>query len=365
MLMGSHIRNIARLGLLAGLVLISNISGMGQQSMPSVVTLKDGGYASFRVVMSDTRLANSFTSGLYGAPLPFEPTVTIESNGVIRRLLVSNENGKGSVVFGYELEINPMPNSRQFTVIARPLDAAFTSTLHERGGSTPTLVSATPPRLISDRETFALDLLVNEQRKIKFVDYVRVALDKEGISPGGVLQPPRDFTLANVELSIKKYLLVINGEVVPALSVHHDCTGSLIWFSNPDGGRFIFSLVPYPGMNFQKVGMIEDNRISFTWKDTKYEWISTEPIVGTRGRWNLWILHDQNYGQFFPAPSLERRKTNDDTAQNIWTNPMGIIKRESNPRARTLLKQSGTSPAPAPVRIQIGGATSIEELLPN
>ncbi|HET6861653.1 MAG TPA: hypothetical protein VFH91_01360, partial [Pyrinomonadaceae bacterium] len=327
----------------------------------------DSGYASFRVVMSDTRLANSFTSGMYGGPLPFEPTVTVETNGIIRRLLVSKENGKGSVIFGYELEIVPLPNTRQFSVIARPLDPAFASTLHGRGESTPTLVSATGPRLISDRETFALDLLVNEQRRIKFVDYVRVALDKEGISPGGVLQPPRDFTLANVELSIKNYLLVVNGEVVPTLSVRHDCTGSLIWFSDPEGGRFIFSLVPYPGMTFQKVGVIEDNRISFSWKNSKYEWISTEPIVGTRGRWNLWVLHDRNYGQFYPVPSLERpkNKNNNSTAQDLWTNPMGIIKRESTPHVRTLQKQSEASPAPPPIRIQIGGATTIKELLPD
>ena len=338
---------------------------MGQQAMPSIVSLKDGGYASFRVAMSDTRLSNSFTSGLSGAALPFEASVTVEANGVIRRLLVSTENGKGSVVFGYELEIRPVANTRQFSVIARPLDAAFASTLQVRGESTPTLVTATPPRFVGDRETFALDLLVNEQRRIKFVDYVRVALDPEGISPGGVLQPPRDFTLANVPLSIKKYSLIINGEVVPTLSVRHDCAGPLIWFSSPEGGRFIFSLVPHPGLDFEKVGVIEDNRISFTWKQSKYEWISSEPIVGTRGRWNLFVLHDRNYGQFYPAPSLDHRQTKDNTAQEILINPMKIIKRESAPNARTLQKQVGTSPAPAPLRIQIGGAASIDELIPN
>ena len=363
--MGPKTKQIAKLVLLACLVvlLISN-SSVGQQGMPSVVSLKAGGYASFRVAMSDTRLSNSFTSGLSSAALPFEATVTVEADGVIRRLLVSTEDGKGSVVFGYELEINPVPNSRQFSVIARPLDAAFASTLHVRGETTPTLASATAPRLVGDRETFALDLLVNEQRRIKFVDYVRVALDKEGISPGGLLQPPRDFTLANVELSIKNYSLVINGDVIPTLSVRHDCAGPLIWFSAPEGGRFIFSLVPHAGFNFEKVGVIEDNRISFTWKKTKFEWISTEPIVGTRGRWNLFVLHDRNYGQFYPAP-VERRKTDDSAAREIWTNPMKIIKRESTPNGRTLQRQVGTSPATAPLRLQIGGAASIDELIPN
>src|SRR5678816_2077301 len=174
MVMGPKTKQIAKLVLPACLVvlLISN-SSVGQQGMPSVVSLKAGGYASFRVAMSDTRLSNSFTSGLSSAALPFEATVTVEADGVIRRLLVSTEDGKGSVVFGYELEINPVPNSRQFSVIARPLDAAFASTLHVRGETTPTLASATAPRLVGDRETDALDLLVNEQRRIKFVDYVR------------------------------------------------------------------------------------------------------------------------------------------------------------------------------------------------
>jgi len=362
--METQTKNIARCLLLILFAILPGVFCMGQQS-PAVVSLKDGGYASFRVVMSDTRLANSFTSGFNGPPLPFEPTVTVETNGVIRRLLVSNENGKGSVVFGYELEIRPLPATRQFSVVARPLDATFAATLHGRGENTTTLASATQPRLISDRETFALDLLVNEQRRVKFVDYVRVALDKEGIVPGGILQAPRDFTLANVELSIKDYSLVVNGEVLPTLSVRHNCAGSLVWISNPDGGRFIFSLVPYPGMNFQKIGVIEDNRILFSWKDKKYEWISTEPIVGSRGRWNLWVLHDRNYGQFYPTPSPDHRKQNDDTTSQIWNNPMKIIKRESTPHVRTLQKPNETSPAPAPVRIQIGGATSIEELIPN
>ena len=56
----------------------------------------------------------------------------------------------------------------------------------------------------------------------------------------------------------------------------------LPWFSVPGRGLFIISIQPHEGYDFQKIGVIEDNRISFTHGGDKYEWVSSLPMINQR-----------------------------------------------------------------------------------
>ncbi|MGH9904831.1 MAG: hypothetical protein ACRD8U_04500 [Pyrinomonadaceae bacterium] len=221
---------------------------------------------------------------------------------------------------------------------------------------------------MADGETVALDLLINEPLGVKVVDYVTVASEESLLTPSRPFRPARDFGVYNVELAIKNHQLYVNGQPVVA-SGRRNCLGALVWFYLPGRGRFIFSLVPYEGYDFRKVGVIEDNKISFAWKGDSYDWISKDPIVGSGGRWNLWVLHDADYVDIF-APAVvktEERKTpkaGRPTAR-LFPRPIGIVIPLPNPKESEALESHPTArkqPVER-VRVVIGGAKSIDVLL--
>ena len=55
------------------------------------------------------------------------------------------------------------------------------------------------------------------------------------------------------------------------------------------------SLFPRKGFNLQKIGVVEDNKLSFIFKGDNYRFVSSSPIIGSGGKWNVWVLHDPNY----------------------------------------------------------------------
>ena len=141
------------------------------------------------------------------------------------------------------------------------------------------------------------------------VDVVKVTFDRSNLKDLNPRNPARDFTLDAVELEVKNCRLLINGNVAGVGKSTRGCAGALLWFYVQDRGRFIVSLVPRAGYEFQKVGVIEDNRIEFTVNDNHYEWLSSSPILPGGGTWNLWVLHDPKYAPIFgsdPAPARNK-----------------------------------------------------------
>jgi hypothetical protein len=61
----------------------------------------------------------------------------------------------------------------------------------------------------------------------------------------------------------------------------------------PDRGRFVFSITPHEGYDFQKIGFVQENKIAFQIAGDRYEWISSTPVFSGGG--NLWVLHDPEY----------------------------------------------------------------------
>jgi len=248
------------------------------------------------------------------------------------------------------------------------------STIAARDGQNiSTLPRAGDAQLIDDGDAFALDLLVNPQTGVKIVDVVKVSFDPARLwsAPPRSL-PLRDFTLGNVELAVRDYKLTINGELVgggrkPA----RGCAGALVWFYVPERGRFIFSLIPHEGYNFQKVGRIENNKISFTLGGDSYEWTSSAPVVGTSGgNWNLWVLHDAGYVSDFDSPEqiVEAAQPasggSSSASSPEWLrDSLGRIRRER--RAEFETREDTRKRAARRPRVLVGGADRIENLLPK
>jgi hypothetical protein len=187
--------------------------------------------------------------------------------------------------------------------------------------------------------------------------------------------PLRDFTLGNVELAVRDHKLTINGEVLGGSrsKAARGVAGALLWFYVPERGRFIFSLMPHEGYDFQKIGRIENNKISFTLGGDAYEWTSSAPIVGTSGgNWNLWVLHDAGYVSDFDsqeqivegAQGLPPARGGQSADSPEWLrDSLGRIRRERRTEFET--RDDNRKRAARRARVLVGGADRIENLLPG
>jgi hypothetical protein len=93
-----------------------------------------------------------------------------------------------------------------------------------------------------------------------------------------------------VTLSVENFQILADGE--PIIKMNATCGSNLLSFSSPKHGRFIISTKPEEGFNFQKIGRLEGNTISFFFNNIRYEWISSSPISSDDRVRDLWIYHD-------------------------------------------------------------------------
>jgi hypothetical protein len=353
-----------------------SLAARAQESGPRqlIVPLAGGAYVAFRAetALPETGDTKTDFQQIRGV---FDSQALVDDNQIIHRMLVDTA---GKPVFGYDLLVVPNPTLRQFNVSARPLDAQFASKLIARSAAeqrTPqsgtrisTLPEASLSQLLDDGDVFTLDLLVNSDSGIKIVDVVKVSFDRARLWDLNPKTLPRDFTLDAVQLAVTEYRLLINGTLVAKGHSTAGCSGALLWFYISDRGRFIFSLVPRAGYQFQKVGFVADNKIEFTVGGDHYEWISNAPVLKDGGAWNLWVLHDPKYMPWFYESQRDPKKT------DKWDR-LNLAVKNVKDRASKILDQkqttfqTGSGPQdvklPSRPRVIIGGGDRIENLWPK
>jgi hypothetical protein len=330
-----------------------------------VLPVADGGFVSFRSETSGPGSAQIKNNPL--SALLFSQAFAGE-NRVIHRVLTDAER---RVVFAYDLAINSDPATKKFRLAVLPADEAFRRSFlkdsaplraHEGFATFP---KSTSPQTLDDGDAVSLELLVNRESGVKIVDVVKVTFDRSSLRESYLEVAPKDFTLDAISLAIRSYELIIDGNIVGRSKSKIGCEGSLVWFYIPGRGRFIFSLVPREGYSFQKVGMLDDNRIEFEINGEFYEWITGDSILPNGGTWNLWVLQDPEYTPWFGA-EIKAPKNSAQKSPNM------LEKLEDKLLTRqgiTLMR--GTSPArqknsiDAPQRVLIGGADSMDHLLPK
>ncbi len=196
--------------------------------------------------------------------------------------------------FGYDLEVEPQANSL-FQVRIEPLGLTNPELL--KAGVDPNwekLSLPVYPRVPAVRvgDTLAIDLLVNRSTGQKIVDYVTVRRTGfDGVLASG--ESPRDFTLADVELDFMSPRVSIDGRPVEAAA--HGAggvTGAAIWFSLPDKGRFVMSLLPNEKLGFRKAGVVARNGLSFQNGGETYRVDCSSRIVPGGGLYNLYVYRD-------------------------------------------------------------------------
>lgn len=349
-----------------------------------VVPLESAGYVSFKTEAVSPDTQNASQTSAIDLQSVIKPQVLVDENHVVHRVLVDQS---GALIFGYDLVILPMLNSRQFQVSVRPLDPEFEKQMRARQPSrmgradvqlnVSTISRSTEMQVIDDGDGFALDLLINPQTGVKIVDVVKASFDQSRLWEAPRTPPAKDFTLDSVEMAFKDYKLYINGRRVGGGRPSQGFTGALIWFYVPDKGRFIFSLTPRAGYEFEKVARIEDNRISFTFNGDLYEWVSSTPVVGSGGNWNLWVLRDKRYiPSVFYVPE-EASETNTEPPNILFSSLQGTLitnlDKSRNTNAQPPAREMSVTPSrskgekiPLPrARVEVGAADRIENLWPK
>lgn len=329
-----------------------------------VMQVSNGGFVAFR---SETPGAKSLPDSNSLAALLYSQAFAGE-NRIIHRVLTDAQK---NVVFGYDLWVSADPMTKKFSVAVLPADEAFRRTFlkdftpSRTNGTFATFPKSTTPQMLDDGDAVSLELLVNNESGVRIVDVVSVTFDRARLQEGNLDSVPKDFTLDAVALAVKNYSLTINGNLVGKSKSSIGCEGALLWFYVPQRGRFIFSLVPREGYDFAKVAVLDENRIEFTLNGERYEWLSSASILPNGGTWNLWVLHDTSYTPLFgPADSPPRTTQK---GPNVFEKIQGALANRGAEVTLVLPEGSGRKKATvsAPQRVMVGGADSMENLLPK
>ena len=323
-----------------------------------VLQVSNGGFVAFRSEMPGVA-DNSLAALIYTQAFNGE-------NRIIHRVLTDAQK---NVVFGYDLWVNADPIAKKFSIAVLPADEAFRHTFlkdftpSRPNGPFATFPKSTTPQTLDDGDAVSLDLLVNNESGVRIVDVVSVTFNRSTLRENNFESAPKDFTLDAVSLAVKNYSLTINGNLVGKSKSSIGATGALLWFYVPERGRFIFSLVPREGYDFAKVAVLDGNRIEFTVDGERYEWLSSESILPNGGTWNLWVLHDTNYTPLFGSSVSPPRSAS--KGPNVFEKLEGAL---TNRGAEVNFGVHGSSSGntlSAPQRVMVGGADSMENLLPK
>ena len=333
-----------------------------------VVPLAEGGFVAFK---SETAWAGTTKTS---APIQelngeFRSQAFIDENRVIHRVLV---DAAGKYVFGYDLLIQTGAASKTFIIAVKPLDSQVENKLLKSSpdaqpARVATLPQSTEPQILADGDSFALDLLVNQNTGVKIVDFVKVSFDRSNLWDDNPRTLPRDFTLDAVALKVVDFRLLIDGNLVAAGKPGTNFSGALVWCYVEGHGRFIVSLVPREGYQFQKAGIIKENRIEFTVKGHRYEWLSNSPILPSAGTWNVWVLHDPKYVPFGSQEVVKKEKSKleklDASIKSVQDRATRIG--DQGPSTFHKTEQGHDAQAAKRFKVMVGAADSVENLWPK
>jgi len=324
-----------------------------------VLQVSNGGFVAFR---SEASVPGNQTvqDGKTLAALLYSQAFA-GKNRVIHRILT---DARQNVVFGYDLWISADPVTKKFSVAVLPADDSFRRSFLRTNGPFATFPKSTPPQTLDDGDAVSLELLVNQESGVKIVDVVSVTFDRSTLRESHLDSAPRDFTLDAIALTVKNHSLSIDGNIVSRSKSKIGISGALLWFYVPERGRFIFSLAPRDGYEFEKIAVLDENKIAFTANAERYEWSSETPILPNGGTWNLWVLHDPNYTPLFGSEIVTPRTTRKNP--NVFDKLGDMLTRQG-----VTLSMGGSSRSPdpnapdVPQKVMVGGAESMEHLLPK
>ncbi len=261
----------------------------------SAVTFKNGITIAVKTETTPTDSANNALTNISSSYSTYSNN-SLENT--MHRLMTDKKN---KLYFGYDLVVEPQSEKNKFKVSIKPLSINPNKLLKVENFTAQVLPKYPKELLIDDGDTITLEILENAQTGVKIFDLIKVTT--ENLQGGNYFlerKPARDFTIDDVELRLTNFEVFINGE---RIEKGGSMSGANVYFYLQGKGRFVMSPFARQGFDLQKIGVIEGNKIFFTFNGDNYKFISTSPILGTGGKWNLWILHDPNYRSTFAPDS--------------------------------------------------------------
>ena len=293
--------------LLAALLLCSirlQAQTVGDQAREYLTKLNKRQVNGFEVTFSSFTEGRATAEGIIRMQFP-DP----DEKNTITCVLINPSTGK---YIGYLLTIERLPEPAKLKITIKPAQADATDAMDmaqvskyletiwptKRGYSFTSPPSYPEPIVVNITDVIKIPLWVNAGTEWGVIgDQIRFAIAKD--SPP---EPAKDFTLDDVKFKLADFRLIINGEVRSGEGKDLALDGGpLPSFFVPGKGLFILSIKPREGHNFQKIGVAEGNRISFSYGGDKYEWVSSEPVISQGGRWHIWVLLEPDAK---PAPEL-------------------------------------------------------------
>ena len=221
------------------------------------------------------------------------------NENIVHRVMIDKKN---KLYVGYDLEITPTDDSKQFDVLIKPLSVNkdMSDTINKLGDSNNLSLRSIPKYpgklTVQDGDTISLDVLENPQTGEKISDLIKITKKSENAEkffPDKNEIKGKAFTINDVPLSLIGFETYVNGEKVKFNG--GGMVGSVLWIYFPNKTRFIFSPIAQPGYNFQKLGEINGKTMSFDYEGVNYKFVSNTPILTAGGKWNLWVMADANY----------------------------------------------------------------------
>ena len=227
------------------------------------------------------------------------------------------------VYFGYEVRVEPLPQGGTYRVAFRQLDLTL-ETLKQMHIDDPAswkrLELGIPvgrplfpfrevPDSVAVGDVIAVDLMTNQQTNQKIVDYVviqgpsqswsfdRLPVQREfAYTPGTA----RDFSVEDASLRLTEPRVNItyhargDGRLVETtFASDREVSGPAVWFSLPNRGRFILSLVPHPELGFRKAGEVRGTSLMFMLGTDRLTLTSAKTIAPGDTPFNLYVLWEQ------------------------------------------------------------------------
>jgi hypothetical protein len=251
----------------------------------STVTFKSGIIIAIKTEITPANSANKGLTDIGTTVSTFSP------ENIMHRLVTDKKN---KLYFGYDISVTPQPEKGKFKVSIKPLSINPNKMADVDNLNAQVLPKYPDEILVDDGDTITLEVLENQQTQVKILDLIKVTTKQQQIGNYFIeRKPARDFTVDDVELRLTNMEVFVNDEKIGKGG--GGVSGANIYIYLPDKGRFIMSPFPRKGFNFQKIGIIENNKISFNFNGDNYKFVSTAPVLGSGGKWNIWILHDADY----------------------------------------------------------------------
>ena len=199
-------------------------------------------------------------------------------------------NDEDKISFNYGMEIAPNVDGKTFTVTfkAKKNQIIKSDSTDTTAYQTKSLPNYPSNIVINDGDTIVLDILQNPKTGAKIQDLIKITRENKPFDNYfSEFEEPADFSLSDVQLQLADFKLYINGNLVERPSTH-SIRARFAGFEFNKYGLLVLTPTPVKGYDFKKVGVINENKLSFTLNGDKFEIVSSVMILGLGKKWNLW-----------------------------------------------------------------------------